>query len=226
MPAADVLVFTSEQAVTRTGLRGWLTRHQAWLFFPLTLREGLALKLHGFQDLRRQTGRDRLLEDTLLVAHVAGYVTLFLTTMPLAHALVFAALHQALFGLHLGTAFAPNHKGIDMPDPDSERWGHLRLQVLTSRNVRDSLLTDWFLGGLNYPIEHHLFPKHAPPAPEARPVHGEGPLPRPRHPLRGDRPRRLPPSGPAAHVRSGRTAACRHMRSRRLAPLRTPSRHT
>ena len=69
----------SEQAVTRTGLRGWLTRHQAWLFLPLTLREGLALKLHGFQDLRRQTGRDRLVEDTLLVAHVAGYVTLFLT---------------------------------------------------------------------------------------------------------------------------------------------------
>ncbi|MFK4152848.1 fatty acid desaturase [Streptomyces fungicidicus] len=154
-------------------------------------------------DLCRQTGRERLVEGTLLVALVAGYVTLFLTTMPLAHALVFAALHQALFGLHLGMAFAPNHKGMDMPDPDGERWGHLRLQVLTSRNLRDCLLTDWFLGALNYQIEHHLFPKHAPPAPEARPVHGEGPLPRPRPTLRGDRLRRLLPSGPAAHVRSG-----------------------
>ncbi|WP_435843444.1 fatty acid desaturase [Streptomyces fungicidicus] len=132
------------------------------------------------------------MEGTLLVA---GYVPLFLTTMPLAHALVFAGLHQALFGLHLGMAFAPNHNG--------ERWGHLRLQVLTSRNLRDCLLTDWFLGALNYQIEHHLFSKHAPPAPEARPVHGEGPLPRPRPTLRGDRLRRLPPSGPAAHVRSG-----------------------
>jgi fatty acid desaturase len=73
--AADVLVFTSEQAATRTGFRGWLTRHQAWLFF-LTLLEGLALKLHGFQDLRRRTGRERLVEGTLLVAHVAGYVAL------------------------------------------------------------------------------------------------------------------------------------------------------
>ncbi|MFF3710568.1 fatty acid desaturase family protein [Streptomyces phaeochromogenes] len=156
--AADVLVFTSEQAATRTGFRGWLTRHQAWLFFPLTLLEGLALKLHGFQDLRRQTGRERLVEGALLVAHIAGYVTLLLTTMPLAHALVFAALHQALFGLHLGMAFAPNHKGMDMPDPDGEKWGHLRRQVLTSRNVRGGVLTDWFLGGLNYQIEHHLFP--------------------------------------------------------------------
>ena len=156
--AADVLVFTSEQAAGRTGFRGWLTRHQARLFFPLTLLEGLALKLHGFQDLRRQTGRERLMEGTLLVAHIAGYVTLLLTTMPLAHALVFAALHQALFGLHLGMAFAPNHKGMDMPDPDGEKWGHLRRQVLTSRNIRGSVLTDWFLGGLNYQIEHHLFP--------------------------------------------------------------------
>ncbi|CAL9329307.1 hypothetical protein SUDANB146_06466 [Streptomyces sp. enrichment culture] len=37
-------------------------------------------------------------------------------------------------------------------------WEHLRLQVLTSRNVRGSFLTDWFLWGLNYQIEHHLFP--------------------------------------------------------------------
>ncbi|WP_329385455.1 fatty acid desaturase family protein [Streptomyces sp. NBC_01716] len=156
--AADVLVFTGEQAATRTGFRAWLTRHQAWLFFPLTLLEGIALKVYGFQDLRSQTGRERLVEGALLVAHVAGYVTLLLTTMPLAHALVFAALHQALFGLHLGMAFAPNHKGMDMPDPDGEKWGHLRRQVLTSRNIRGSVLTDWFLGGLNYQIEHHLFP--------------------------------------------------------------------
>ncbi|MCX3062604.1 fatty acid desaturase family protein [Streptomyces beihaiensis] len=156
--AADVLVFTSRQAATRAGLRRWLTRHQAWLFFPLTLLEGIALKVYGFQHLRHQSGRDRAVEAAFLVAHVAGYVTLLLTTMPLAHALVFAVLHQALFGLHLGLAFAPNHKGMDMPDPDGEKWGHLRRQVLTSRNIKGGPLTDWFLGGLNYQIEHHLFP--------------------------------------------------------------------
>ncbi|MFJ4715321.1 fatty acid desaturase family protein [Streptomyces sp. NPDC088785] len=156
--AADVLVFTSGQAARRTGFRGWLTRHQAWLFFPLTLLEGLALKVSGFQDLRRQSGRERLVEGTLLIAHVVGYVTLLLTLMPLGHALAFAALHQALFGLHLGMAFAPNHKGMEMPDPDGDKWGHLRRQVLTSRNIEGGVLTDWFLGGLNYQIEHHLFP--------------------------------------------------------------------
>ncbi|MWA08861.1 fatty acid desaturase family protein [Streptomyces sp. BA2] len=156
--AADVLVWTSKQAKVRVGFRRWLTRNQAWLFFPLTLLQGVAMKIYGFQDLRRQEPRERVLEGLLLVAHLVGYVTLLLVTMPVGHALAFAAIHQALFGLHLGLAFAPNHKGMEMPDPDGERWGHLSRQVLTSRNIRGSVLTDWFLGGLNYQIEHHLFP--------------------------------------------------------------------
>lgn len=44
-----------------------------------------------------------------------------------------------------------------MPEP-GQRWGHLRRQVLTSRNVRGGSVTDWAMGGLNYQIEHHLFP--------------------------------------------------------------------
>jgi fatty acid desaturase len=34
----------------------------------------------------------------------------------------------------------------------------LRRQVLTSRNVHGSWLVDYALGGLNYQIEHHVFP--------------------------------------------------------------------
>ncbi len=50
-------------------------------------------------------------------------------------AVVFALIHHALFGLHLGSVFAPNHKGMEIPGSE-DRWGHLRRQVLTSRNVR------------------------------------------------------------------------------------------
>ena len=156
--AADVLVFTGEQAKERTGFLRCLTRHQAWLFFPLTLLEGIALKIQGFKDLRRQSPAERRVEAVLLVSHLVGYATLLLASMPLGQALAFAALHQALFGLHLGLSFAPNHKGMEMPDTNGEPWGHPRRQVLTSRNVRGGIVTDWFLGGLNYQIEHHLFP--------------------------------------------------------------------
>jgi fatty acid desaturase len=39
-----------------------------------------------------------------------------------------------------------------------EQTDFLRRQVLTSRNVRGNWLVDLVLGGLNYQIEHHLFP--------------------------------------------------------------------
>lgn len=155
------LVWTQRQAEQRAGFARWLTRNQARLFFPMLLLEGIALKVYGFQDLKRQPPRERAVEAPLLIAHLVGYATLLLTVMSPGKALVFALVHHALFGLHLGMTFAPNHKGMEMPDPNDfgdSNWGHLRRQVLTSRNVRGGFLTDWFLGGLNYQIEHHLFP--------------------------------------------------------------------
>ncbi|GAA0451464.1 acyl-CoA desaturase [Streptomyces sp. NPDC046215] len=152
------LVWTRQQAAQRQGFTRWLTRHQARLFFPMLLLEGINLKISGVRDLKRQEAGERRTEAVLLVLHAAGYLTLLLSSMSPGKAVVFALVHHALFGLHLGMAFAPNHKGMEMPDPDGERWGHLRRQVLTSRNVRGGPLTDWFLGGLNYQIEHHLFP--------------------------------------------------------------------
>ena len=68
-----------------------------------------------------------------------------------------ALVQQGLFGLYLGCSFAPNHKG--MPTlTEADELDFLRRQVLTSRNVRGGRLVDFLLGGLNYQIEHHLFP--------------------------------------------------------------------
>ena len=72
-------------------------------------------------------------------------------------AVAFIIVQQGLFGLYLGCPFAPNHKGMPILDA-ADRTDFLRRQVLTSRNVRGGRLTDFALGGLNYQIEHHLFP--------------------------------------------------------------------
>ncbi|MDT0308697.1 acyl-CoA desaturase [Streptomyces sp. DSM 44917] len=159
-----VLVWAEHQAARRTGFGRWLTRHQARLFFPLLLLEGIALKVASVRMVlsregwERQGGRARAVEALLLVVHAAGYAGLLLTVLSPGKAVVFALVHHALFGLHLGAVFAPNHKGMAMPGQDGERWGHLHRQVLTSRNVRGGPVTDWLMGGLNYQIEHHLFP--------------------------------------------------------------------
>jgi fatty acid desaturase len=151
--AVGIVAWTPEQAAGRNGFSGWLARHQAAMFFPLLLLEGINLKVSSARDLK---GRPWT-ELALLVMHYVCYLGLLFAVMSPGKAVAFIAVHQALYGLHLGCAFAPNHKGMPMPGPD-ERWDHLRKQVLTSRNVRGGPMTDWFLGGLNYQIEHHLFP--------------------------------------------------------------------
>ncbi|WP_024934107.1 fatty acid desaturase family protein [Actinomadura welshii] len=152
-----VLAWTAEQAGRQRGVLRWVARHQAVLFFPLLTLEGVNLKVGSVLFLRGRSRRDRVVEGGLLVAHAVGYLVLVLSLLPVEKAVVLMVVQHALFGLHLGAVFAPNHKGMAMPEP-GQRWGHLRRQVLTSRNVRGGPVTDWVMGGLNYQIEHHLFP--------------------------------------------------------------------
>jgi fatty acid desaturase len=72
-------------------------------------------------------------------------------------AVAFFCIHQATFGLYNSSVFASNHKGMEMISA-THRLGFFREQVLTSRNVRPHPVTDFWCGGLNYQIEHHLFP--------------------------------------------------------------------
>jgi fatty acid desaturase len=152
------LVFTVEDAAARRGLGRLAARYQAWYFFPLLTLEGFNLHAGSVRALfSRRGGRRGLLEAGLLALHAAGYLTALALVLSPGRALAFVAVNQALFGLYLGCAFAPNHKGMPAP-AGADAADFLRRQVLSSRNVRGGPVTDWILGGLNYQIEHHLFP--------------------------------------------------------------------
>jgi fatty acid desaturase len=161
--APEVLIWATESAFGRRGLKGFITRHQAALFFPLLTLLAADLKVSSVKALRDGTVKRRRLESALLVLHAAGYLSALLIVLSPLQAVAFLLVHQALFGIYLGMTFAPNHKGMPHPTGDED---YLRKQVLTSRNVRGGWLTDAALGGLNYQIEHHLFP--AMPTPNLR----------------------------------------------------------
>ena len=159
--ADGVLAFTNEQIAARhAGMGRFIGRHQAALFFPLLTLEGLNLHVAAARFLfsrMGRVGRYRRLEIALFGVHVIAYVGALLFVLGPVKAIAFFAVHQAVFGLYMGCSFAPNHKG--MPTiPAAEKVDFLRRQVLTSRNVRGGWFTDFLLGGLNYQIEHHLFP--------------------------------------------------------------------
>ena len=154
-----VLAFTQRQVLARTSSFGRsFAQKQAWLFFPLLTLEALNLHVASVRTLLAgHRHRFRAAEVTLLAVHFIGYGVLVLAVLSPARALMFLVIQQGVFGLYMGCSFAPNHKGMPTLGPDNE-LDYLRRQVLTSRNVRGSRVIDLVLGGLNYQIEHHLFP--------------------------------------------------------------------
>jgi fatty acid desaturase len=139
------------------GLTRLLARWQAWLFFPLMFLRSAGLHVSGMKRLLRQRDRAAAVEGLLIAVHAALYLTAVLWVLSPLKALAFVAVQQAVFSLYLGCSFAPNHKGMPIIEGDAE-MSFARRQVITARNVTGGRLTTFMLGGLNYQIEHHLFP--------------------------------------------------------------------
>ncbi|MFC5186668.1 fatty acid desaturase family protein [Actinomadura harenae] len=153
----DVLVWSQEQARNSKGLARRIGGRQAFLFYPLLLLEGLNLHVAGVRALRQPWMKHRALEGALLLAHFVLYLGALAWVLSPGKALAFFAVHQGLFGIYAGCVFAPGHKGMPMVS-EGTTLDFLRKQVLTTRNVRGGRFTDIAMGGLNYQIEHHLFP--------------------------------------------------------------------
>lgn len=158
-PDVDVpmIAFTPANVLKRRGFFRFMTQHQVWFFFPVLCLVGLSLQVNSIKFLFRGQSRYRRLEVALLVVHYLWYFGLIFSVLPLWQGLIFIAIHKIVNGLYLGSVFAPNHKGMLMPEHGSD-MDFLRRQVLTARNVRANPIADYWYGGLNYQIEHHLFP--------------------------------------------------------------------
>jgi fatty acid desaturase len=151
------LAFTSEQAREARGFVRLVVKYQAYLFFPLLLFEAFHLKLASVKFLLRNRSKNRTAEAVLLVAHNAGLVVFAVFVLGPVWGAAYIVLCHALIGLYLGSIFAPNHKGMEVL-PEDSKLDFLVRQVITARNVRGSRFRDLWYGGLNYQIEHHLFP--------------------------------------------------------------------
>jgi fatty acid desaturase len=139
------------------GLRGQCRRLYEVLQGPgYALGLAFSFRLEGWNfALRRLRGRRQRVELALLGASLALWLTPCIAIGP--RWLLTYVGAQIMGGLYLGAAIAPNHKGM-ATWPAGSSAGFVERQVLSSRNVRPGWLVDFVLGGLNYQIEHHLFP--------------------------------------------------------------------
>ncbi|WP_200809782.1 acyl-CoA desaturase [Demequina sp. NBRC 110054] len=159
----DTISFVEEDAAESRGLIRWITRRQGWLFFPLLTLEGLNLHYRSIASLiTHGSPRQRWTELPSIALHFGLYLVPVFWFLPLGMAFAFVGVQMAVFGVYMGASFAPNHKGMALVPADA-RLDFLSKQVLTSRNIRGGWAMNILMGGLNYQIEHHLFPNMARP---------------------------------------------------------------
>ncbi len=147
----------------RNPLTRWLATKQGWFFYPLLLLEGVNLHVQG---LRRVLSKERMkrrwVELTFITLRLGTFVALVFLVLSPGKAAAFIGIQLAVFGLYMGLSFAPNHIGMPIVPPNV-KIDFLRRQVLMSRNISGGRAVDTLMGGLNFQIEHHLFPSMARP---------------------------------------------------------------
>lgn len=159
----DTISFIEEDAVEARGFRRFITMRQGWLFIPLLTLEGLNLHLHSFRHLfGREPVKGRWIELGIIVARFALLLVPVFLLLPPGMAFAFLGVQFAVFGVYMGASFAPNHKGMPVIAHDA-KLDFFSKQVRTSRNIRGGWWATILMGGLNYQVEHHLFPSMARP---------------------------------------------------------------
>ena len=148
---------TEGPGTARRNFAWLLARWQAPLFFPLMALRSVGMHVLGIQHLLHRHDRVAAVEALLIALHMVLFLTVILLVLSPAKAIAFIAVEQAVFSFWLGCSFAPNHKAMPII-PSGAAMSFARRQVVTARNIAGGRLTTFMLGGLNYQIEHHLFP--------------------------------------------------------------------
>jgi len=167
-----ILAWTLKMAETaqNSKIGRTLISWQAFFYFPVLLFARLAwahqswvfvwggFGQHSVQAaaLDKKNMKYPTAEKVFLVLHYVGLLTI-MSYMPFLNAVCYFLLAQTSCGLFLATVFGLGHNGMSVY-PADQRPDFWKLQVTTTRNVTSNWFVDWFCGGLQYQVDHHLFP--------------------------------------------------------------------
>ena len=154
----SLLAFSEEDAAGKKGFWRLLVRLQAILFIPMSMLYPISMRIDSLRYILQNRYKYRAVEAITLAIHFPIYFLALYLCMGWWQALLFAVIHQSIFGLYLSCAFVPNHIGMPILDKDVDQ-DFVTQQVLTARNIKGPWIVNYLFGGLNYQIEHHLFPR-------------------------------------------------------------------
>ena len=151
-----LVAFSEEQLEGKSNVALFITQYQAFFFYPMLILAALDLQIASIKFLWQNRVKHQRLEVLSLAVHHVLYYVGIPMAIGFLPGIGFILLHQALFGIFIGSSFAPNHKGMPMLHI-GDQIDFLRKQIITARNVRSGRFVDYMYGGLNFQAVHHCF---------------------------------------------------------------------
>lgn len=140
-----------------TPLGRFFLRIQKWAFWPLASFYWASLRYDAIRNLFIHS-RDTRVDRFLLPFHWVLLIVLPAFLVGWQATLTAYLMLSSLSSLMTASVFIPNHIGMRRV-ARGEKLTYLEQQITTSRNVSNHRWFDFYYGGLNSQIEHHLFPR-------------------------------------------------------------------
>jgi acyl-lipid Delta6-acetylenase / acyl-lipid (9-3)-desaturase len=156
----------------------FMIKYQKWTYFPILLLARLSWLNESFKTaygLGASTENAKLemkakglqypISEKLFIALHYVWVVAFSSgfgQFSVAYSIAIFLTMTCSCGLFLALVFGLGHNGMAVYDADA-RPDFWKLQVTTTRNITGGhglpqFFVDWFCGGLQYQVDHHLFP--------------------------------------------------------------------
>lgn len=153
----DFVVSLTEASKAQKGALGRLfTRHQAVHIWALSFFFGHSQRVLSQLAVLRNV---LCLDGAVLVLHFALWFCVpLLLHVPFDGIVLAYLVPLTLLGPHLAAIFWVNHIGMPLVR-EPERFSFFEHQCVTSRTIVNPPAWNWLFGGLNFQVEHHLFPQ-------------------------------------------------------------------
>ena len=157
------MAISSHEHASSSRFRRWVQRTmQGHLFWPLTLLLAFSMRFDSWRFVARRVrarGLDMALAADIacLVGHYALWLAVPIWLFGAGPVLLVYSGLWATAGLLLALIFAPAHIGLPVMDHDQK--GGWEQQLETTRNLVLPRWLSWFFIGLDFQVEHHLFPR-------------------------------------------------------------------
>lgn len=128
-----------------------------WIWLLQSMVYVRKLKNHVSPALRRTYSFELPL---LALHHILVFILMAVTMPSIKVAASWWLLSNAIGGCFIAIIVFTSHYACDTYDPNDRcQLNFVDLQLYTTRNIAPGFFMDWFAGGLNYQIEHHMFPQ-------------------------------------------------------------------